>query len=514
MHKDLPFGIKPNEIIKELPVRKGLTTKEALENIAFSLDEIFRLEDATVQNELLAQYYEAMQLNGRAENVRRCARSTFWNEYQNQKVYDLQKVFLCRDPFCINCQRYKSRTKVLHYSKTIELASEEYDLYLLTATQVNCTAENFKSVTWQTATAFSKFNNYLSGHTKIKGLDFSYLGYGGAIRAFEVTFTSIGYNPHNHVLIALSKDLFFKKDTYNMFSEQFKTVIDNGKRVRKKTMRKFCDFEILIQKIWYLLMNGETVTKKAIDNAVIHKDENGIVRGGYSCTLDKADSSSILEVFKYSVKSFGEDTMHMTQEQHSTLFHGLKKFRTIECYGIFRTLQEQENIDQQMIMSVYDSIIAALELTEKPTYNVYKSIFKVKQEIIDNNATYINRRAIFSNAFDTLEDMEKLVGDILHEYNKTHSKKISIDEFYQKIEYNRENREILFANLNQAKKDKQRKYTERSKARTRYAKEKLKAQGKSASDPRYAYDFLKAKAEYNNLHPLPGIDRTGENLPF
>ena len=91
------------------------------------------------------------------------------------------------------------------------------------------------------------------------------------------------YHPHLHCLLILKKDLGLHKYIIHP-SYSYNHGIFSG--------RKFSDFEILIQKIWWLLVNGNKVQLDKID----------VVPEGYSCTLDLTEDKEWHEVFKYVTK--------------------------------------------------------------------------------------------------------------------------------------------------------------------------------------------------------------------
>ena len=150
---------------------------------------------------------------------------------------------------------------------------------------------------------------------------------------------------------------------------------------KKNGFRKFTDFEILIQKIWYLLNNSERVTKKAIDNLEL----------GYSCTIDSIDESSMYEVFKYMTKSNSDDDEFMSYENFRVLNYSLKSVRQIQGYGILFNLKDDLNIEQ-VVDTMYNSIIENLQENENP-----QECLETPEEVLkDNSYIVISRKKIFS----------------------------------------------------------------------------------------------------------------------
>ena len=137
---------------------------------------------------------------------------------------------------------------------------EQYQdtLFHLVLTLPNCKGEELFNTYGKMAKKFKSIINYFTGHNKIKGIDFSSWGYQGAVRSLEVTFKKDNYHPHFHVGIVLDPNAVGIKDIQNIYSFNYKSEVTELKRL-------FSEQEILIQKIWYLLLNDMKVTKLAIE---------------------------------------------------------------------------------------------------------------------------------------------------------------------------------------------------------------------------------------------------------
>src|SRR5699024_10807400 len=178
------------------------------------------------------------------------------DHYRQQKVKDFKKTNLCKDKFCNNCKKVKQASRLAKFMPMIEDLSKDKYLYHMVLTVPNCNGDDLKDVIRDKIfKSFAYLIDYLKIKKKIKGLDFEQYSYSGAIRSLEVTYRRDDYHPHLHCIIALEKPLDDNRYIKNTYS-----------RSRKNGYRKFTEFEILIQKIWYLLNTGERVTKKAIDN--------------------------------------------------------------------------------------------------------------------------------------------------------------------------------------------------------------------------------------------------------
>ena len=202
---------------------------------------------------------------------------------------------------------------------------------------------------------------------KIKGLDFEQYGFEGAIRSLEVTFKGDDYHPHLHCIIALNSPLDDNRYIKNTFS-----------RSRKNGYRKFTEFEILIQKIWYLLNNGLRVTKRSIDDLEI----------GYSCTIDPVDKKSVHEVFKYMTKSTDEKGNLISYENFKTLREALYKVRQIQGYGCFYNVKDDDSIIDEADQ-IYDMFIELLRVKENPL-----EVCETPEDLLKDNQNKIISRKI------------------------------------------------------------------------------------------------------------------------
>jgi hypothetical protein len=145
----------------------------------------------------------------------------------------------------------------------------------------------------------------------------------------------------------------------------------------------FSDFEILLQKLWFLIMNGQRVTAKAIDALDL----------GYSCWFKKILPHESHEVFKYIVKPDHETVM--TPEIFRDLSDGLENVRGMQTYGVFHKYKlESEEIDDSF-NPLYDVIVSALNRIEAPV-DCGESPTTVRDNIVAKNCLYISRRSIRS----------------------------------------------------------------------------------------------------------------------
>lgn len=328
-------------------------------------------------NEVIIGYYKRLQeemgmpLGNQIENISNCNSWWILDYYKQQKIKDFKKTSLCKDKFCNNCKKVKQASRMAKFVPMIEELAKAKSIYHMVLTVPNCNGSELKdTIREKMFKNFNYLNRYLNLKKPIKGLDLNKYGYEGAIRSLEVTFNKDDYHPHLHCIIALDKPLEDNRYIKNTYS-----------RSRKNGFRKFTDFEILIQKIWYLLNNSERVTKKAIDNLDL----------GYSCTIDPIDESSLFEVFKYMTKGTDEKKNILTYDNFKTLYFALYRVRQIQGYGCFYNVKDDDSLIDE-VDDLYNIYIQILQAKENPV-----EVCETPQDLLlDNKNIIISRKKIYN----------------------------------------------------------------------------------------------------------------------
>ena len=328
-------------------------------------------------NKTIIGYYERLQkeyplvnFSSNIENISNCNSWWLMDHYRQQKVKDFKKTNLCKDKFCNNCKKVKQASRLAKFMPMIKEFSKDKYLYHMVLTVPNCNGTDLKDIIKNMFKQFYALNRYLKIEKKIKGLDFEQYSYIGAIRSLEVTYRRDDYHPHLHCIIALENSLDDNRYINNTFSKS-----------RKNGYRKFTEFEILIQKIWYLLNNNERVTKKAIEELEL----------GYSCTIDPIDESSVYEVFKYMTKSTDEKNNILTYQNFKDLYFALYRVRQIQGYGCFYNVKDDDSIIEE-VDYFYNKYIEELQKQENPV-----EVCETPQDLLlDNQNLIISRKKIFN----------------------------------------------------------------------------------------------------------------------
>jgi hypothetical protein len=302
--------------------------------------------------------------------INSCNRYWQLDKYEIQKIKDFKKTTLCHDKFCANCKKVKQASRMAKYIPELEQYKDTF--YHLTLTVPNCEGTALLYTYKKMAKSFRRLIEYLNGHKKIKGIDFSSLGYQGAVRSLEVTFNFDSYHPHFHVGMVLASDILGPKTIINKFSWNYKTGVQELKRL-------FSEQEVLIQKIWYLLINGIKVTKNEIDD----------LEEGYSCTMDKFPSDDYAELFKYITKETDEKGSVLTYNNFISLYYGLYRVKQIQGYGCLYKITDigdLEGLEEQ-----YEVFMQEIRKKESPLL-VYQ---EPKDLILDSEYRLISRKNYF-----------------------------------------------------------------------------------------------------------------------
>jgi hypothetical protein len=176
-----------------------------------------------------------------------------------------------------------------------------------------------------------------------------------------------------HVALVLTGENFLGEYEHtNTYSYDYRKGIGELKRL-------FCEQEILLQKIWYLLLNGQKLTKENIDNLKI----------GYSCTLWQFLDDDYAELFKYMTKGTDEKGQTLTYTNFVSLLHGLYRVKQIQGYGCLYQIGDDEIFDEYERM--YEAMIQEIRAKEKPI----AVLEELEGLVSDNEYQLISRKSYF-----------------------------------------------------------------------------------------------------------------------
>lgn len=349
-------------------------------------------------NVLVGSFYERLisecesslvsVLENKLERLKNC--NSLWelDFYKESGVKDFLKTNLCRDKFCNNCKKVKQASRMAKFLPEIKKVGSDYILSQMVLTVPNVCGHELRDTIKLLFKAFSCLIEYLSLRKKIKGilLDFGYIG---AIRSLEVTYKSDSYHPHLHVLLAHQKN-FGEKNLVNKYSYDF----FNGREVRY-----FSEFEVLIQKLWFTLIEDIREVNNAISGfnkrKRITKDRLDKVELGYSCTIDEFKEDDFIELFKYVTKGNGsehkDENAIMSYDNFKVLYYALNGVRQIQGYGIFYNVKDDDSLMNE-VEDYYRTVIDYLQKKEMPV-----SVRETVQAVLeDNSYTVISKSRIYS----------------------------------------------------------------------------------------------------------------------
>ena len=383
----------------KLKATKKQRMNDLIERLTIPKEKLQKSQDRAEYNDPIAKFYYRLAketdnptLIKKSKNVKDCNRYYTVNKYQKALIKDLLRTNLCTDKFCNNCKKLKQSARINKYKTVLKPYNDV--LHHMTLTQPNVKAEDLPQTIEKMSKKFAYLIRYLNGEKKIKDLDFSAFGYQGAIRCLEITFNNkkpLPYHAHYHILIALDHDTDFdNKHIKNKYSRS---------RHSPDKVRAFSEQEILIQKIWKLLMTDKEVTKKNIDALDI----------GYACVIDDFDDDDYLELFKYVTKTTDENDNVMTYNNFKTLYAALKDMKAIQAYGVFNSVEDvsKKDLEDAQAQSIYNQVIAFLQERESPVSEVNK----LADLIQDQSYKLISRKSLLRVLKD-LEDFEDLNIDV------------------------------------------------------------------------------------------------------
>lgn len=309
--------------------------------------------------------------HGCAEALRYCCQWWDTEYYRLQQVKDIKRVNLCKNKFCFNCQSMLAIKRQSRFSSELDELYDDYRLCHMVVTVPNCSGGLLKLLIKRMYEKFKHLTRFLSGDKKIRGMDFQQYGYAGAVRGLEVNYKETTlYHPHFHCIIAFRKGLELEKVHVNQFS------FDHGQLVRK-----FSDLEILLQKIWRLLIDGETVKRETIEG----------VKEGYSVIIDPIEKGEYHEVFKYACKGAfdeSEGAAIYNEEVFRTLREALYSRRIIQGYGLLHNFHDEvgEILEEDLTLN-YAKMVAQLRSIEEPVFKP-ETLTEIMRE---ENCRYISK---------------------------------------------------------------------------------------------------------------------------
>lgn len=345
------------------------------EDFKVDKDYILDVYNNNIYNKKIIEYYKKLKneypiADSRIPIISNC--NKFWNcdVYYQNLTKDFISTNLCHDKFCNNCKKVVQASRMSKYIPEIEPYKEH--LYHLTLTIPNVKGNDLLNTLIKMPKCFKKLMEYIScksGHY-CSFYDFSRLGYKGAIRSLEITFKNDNYHPHYHCAFVFN-NLELEKKHKNIYSTDF---------YKNREDRLFSDFEIVIQKFWYMIWNNIRITEKNFNE----------LEQGYSCICDKFYDDDYMELFKYMTKGTDENDKILTYDHFKTLYISTYRLKQIQGYGCLYRINDN-NLNNE-IDKIYTDIKNFLQLTDdKPEFKSF-DLFEL---LNDDKFTIISRKKIY-----------------------------------------------------------------------------------------------------------------------
>lgn len=343
------------------------------DNFKVDKDYLLKVHNNNQYNHVILSYYDRLKKEGKMisknkiKSIEECNKYFLIDKYNYNLVKDFKRTNLCKDKFCNNCKKVKQAARMSKYIPELEPYSD--NLYHLTLTIPNVSGKDLKKTIKNMSKSFSRLMDYIKGKQVLSFYNFKQLGYLGSIRSLEITFNGDNYHPHYHCCFAFT-NLNLDKIIKNKYS------IDH---YHKKEDKLFSEFEIVVQKIWYLLIN----------NMRVCSDNFNILEDGYSCNCDKFKEGDYKQLFKYMTKETDENKNVLTYENFKVLYDSTFNIKQIQGYGCFYRISDTDLDDE--VDKVYTDIIDLLKKDEVPI-----SMLETPFDLLnDNRYSLISRKKVF-----------------------------------------------------------------------------------------------------------------------
>lgn len=300
-------------------------------------DYFIELDKKRGFNEYLRDFYVRMseeygdeKFLKKADGLIDCCKYLNVDYYRKNECKHVLKINRCKDAFCYNCQQFNAERRFQLYAPVLAEYEKDYDVYHVIFTQPNVDGAHLKNTLTLMFDRISYMIRYFDGRSKIRGIDFSQYGYAGAVRSLEITTKEAGertmYHPHFHCMFILKKGLNMESKYWNRYSYD-----PRG----NKPPYPFTSFEILLQRIWCLLIMRKPVTKNNINHIgeVLPQYPDGFsVRAGH------VTDGNYHEIFKYAIKGTYQEKSIFTYETFVTLYFALYNRKVYQTYGCLYNL--------------------------------------------------------------------------------------------------------------------------------------------------------------------------------
>ncbi len=346
-----------------------------LENFKVKDEYLVSVHNNNEYNKVIVDYYKKLSneifiSSSKIPSLKACNKFWLIEQYDHLQVKDFISTNLCKDKFCNNCKKVRQASRMSRFIPQIEPYRNK--LFHIVLTIPNIKSDDLKYTVEKMARSFKLFVECIREKSdKRSFLDFKKYGFKGAIRSLEITFKKNEYHPHYHCAFVFENlDLEGEgRSIENPYSHSF----SNGERL-------FTEFEIKIQKLWYLIMNNIRITQENFENLNL----------GYSCTCDKFRDDDYAEMFKYMTKETDETSNILTYDHFKTLYKSTYHLRQLQGYGCFYQIIK-EDLDDEVDKMYQDIRFELLKYDCRPILTLDRPFDLLNQ----NDYIIISRKKIF-----------------------------------------------------------------------------------------------------------------------
>lgn len=312
-------------------------SKEKFLQVHHNNESNSRVVDYVLTLASLSSYNRGEVLSRVADRIKECSTIFGVDYYDKDNVKVVVRANHCKFKFCNNCKKIKQADRRFRFAPFLSSVTNFYHLIL---TVPNCSTSDLSSTLSRMSKSFYKFYSYLNGRLHPREFPYS-LNVRGCLRSLEITFNNSTFHPHFHCGIVFEPP-FFRAHVINRFSSDRHGV---------RSVYRFSDFEIFLQKLWRLCYEGFNYTQKNIDDLDV----------GFNVMLKKFKDHDFNELFKYLTK---DDLSDFPFDIWRIIYESTFKKKQLVGFGCFHSISD-DDIDD-FYSEKFDDFCASLKFSDSP----------------------------------------------------------------------------------------------------------------------------------------------------
>lgn len=385
--------------------------------LGFGKDWFQKLQAKAKYNIYQAEYYDRMAedyhdelFHRKAEKTLNCSKVWHLDYYKKHGIKNIREIIRCTDNFVMSGSKPEGAAAIRSLCPAakrirngLRHLSCDYHGSERNGRKIKMDVRQNDKPIFPTDRVFLRpQENQRSGFREIRLC--------GRVRSLEITTGKRkqygDFHPHFHCMVVLKKGLNLPKIVENSFS---KTKTQHGEIVRTK----FSALEVLLQKIWCLLMLDIPVTKDNIRNMRMLTE--GKYKDGFDVVANNA-RGKYHEIFKYAIKGTYKQEKIFSYEDMCCLYDALKNRRTYQTYGCLQkhNFNEVDDMFNPTLQTDYlwNIFLEKLQSLERPI-RIESCIEEILQDFTNAEKRKIKPirymgPATLRKAFAGLSDEERL----------------------------------------------------------------------------------------------------------